>query len=157
MPPTKFWLNPTFHLGANVVWRFQDGSRGSHLGYQNRTILALLNLHVPVMPSIKFQPNQLTIWEEMSFWRISRWLPSWILEQNDFSNSASPCQSNATHQLSAQSDLFFRVENVKLVNTRCCTTDNRPQQKLTCSKTQGELKTRVRSLGVRMLTANMVV
>ena len=32
---------------------FQDG----HLGYQNRTILAILNLHVATMPPTKFQLN----------------------------------------------------------------------------------------------------
>ena len=36
---------------------FQDGLRGSHLGYQNRTILAILNLCVTVTPPIKFQLN----------------------------------------------------------------------------------------------------
>ena len=30
-------------------------------------ILAILNLYVAPMPSIKFQLNQLTVWEEMSF------------------------------------------------------------------------------------------
>ena len=33
---------------------FQDGL----LGYQNGTILAILNLSVTVMPTIKFQLNQ---------------------------------------------------------------------------------------------------
>ena len=36
---------------------FQDGHRDSHPGYQNGTILAILNLHVPLMPPIKFQLN----------------------------------------------------------------------------------------------------
>ena len=46
-----------------MVWEetsfeeFQDGHRGSHLGYRNRTILAILNLHVPTMPAAKFQLN----------------------------------------------------------------------------------------------------
>ena len=30
---------------------------GGHLGYQNGTILAILNLHVATMPHIKFQFN----------------------------------------------------------------------------------------------------
>ena len=34
---------------------FQDGRRGGHLGYQNETILAILNLCVTVMPPINFQ------------------------------------------------------------------------------------------------------
>ena len=37
---------------------FQDGGPGSHLGYRNGTILAILNLCVTVMPPIKFQLNQ---------------------------------------------------------------------------------------------------
>ena len=38
---------------------FQDGRHvyGGHLGYWNRTILAILNLHVAKMPPIKFQLN----------------------------------------------------------------------------------------------------
>ena len=36
---------------------FQEGCRGSHPGYWNRTILAILNLYVTLMPSIMFQLN----------------------------------------------------------------------------------------------------
>ena len=36
---------------------FQDGHHASHLGYRNRTILAILNLHVAIMPPTKFQLN----------------------------------------------------------------------------------------------------
>ena len=36
---------------------FQDGRPGGHLGYRNRTILAIVNLCVTVMPPIKFQLN----------------------------------------------------------------------------------------------------
>ena len=36
---------------------FQDGGRGGHLGYQNRTILAILNLSVTVLPPIEFWLN----------------------------------------------------------------------------------------------------
>ena len=38
--------------------KFQDGRHGGHLGYQNGTILAILNLCVTVMPPIKFQLNR---------------------------------------------------------------------------------------------------
>ena len=34
---------------------FQDGHHGSHLGYWNGMILAILNLCLTVMPPIKFQ------------------------------------------------------------------------------------------------------
>ena len=46
-----------------MVWEemsfeeFQDGRHGGHLGYQNGTILAILNLYVTVMPPIKFRLN----------------------------------------------------------------------------------------------------
>ena len=36
---------------------FEDFQDGSHLGYWNRTILAILNLHVVPMPPTKFQSN----------------------------------------------------------------------------------------------------
>ena len=36
---------------------FQDGHHGSHLGYRNETILAILNLYVTPMPPINFQLN----------------------------------------------------------------------------------------------------
>ena len=45
---------------SDMVWEemwfeeFQDGHHGSHLGYRNGTISAILNLHVTVMPPIKF-------------------------------------------------------------------------------------------------------
>ena len=37
---------------------FQDGLHGSHLRYQKRMILAILNLCVIMMPPITFQLNQ---------------------------------------------------------------------------------------------------
>ena len=36
---------------------FQDGRNGGHLGCQNRTILANLNLYVTLMLPIKFRLN----------------------------------------------------------------------------------------------------
>ena len=36
---------------------FKDGRHGGHLGYQNGTILAILNLHVATMPPTKCQLN----------------------------------------------------------------------------------------------------
>ena len=47
---------------------FQDGHHGSHLGYWNGRILAILNLYnAPVPPIIFFGTMRLTVWEEMSF------------------------------------------------------------------------------------------
>ena len=36
---------------------FQDDRHGSHLGYWNGIILAILNLHVATMPPTKIQLN----------------------------------------------------------------------------------------------------
>ena len=36
---------------------FQDGRHDVHFGYQNGTILAILNLYVAPMPPIKFRLN----------------------------------------------------------------------------------------------------
>ena len=58
MSPIKFQLNRTLGLRGDVVYEFQDGRRGGHLGYRNGTILAILNLCVTVMSPIKFQLNQ---------------------------------------------------------------------------------------------------
>ena len=44
-------------------------------------------------------------------------MPSWLLEQNDFSNSESVCHSDASHQVSAYSNLRFgrcRLKNFNL-------------------------------------------
>ena len=40
------------------------------------------------------------------------WLPSWISEQNDFSNSKSPCGPKASKQVWAQSDLGTVLEEM---------------------------------------------
>ena len=37
----------------------------------------------------------------------SPWWPSWILDWNNFNNSESLCHYNVSHQVSAQSDLWF--------------------------------------------------
>ena len=39
-------------------------------------------------------------------------MASWISERNDFSNSESPCNCDASHQVLVQSDLQF--------GRRCC-------------------------------------
>ena len=100
---------------SDMVWiemsfeEFQDGHLGSHLGYQNGMILAILNLCVTVMPPIKFWLNWTSLGGDV-IWRISRWLPwrlAWISEWNDFSNSESLCHCDASHQVLALSDLWF--------------------------------------------------
>ena len=93
MPPIKFQLNLTYCLGGDV----------GHLGYPNGTILAILNLCVAPMPPIKFRLNLTCgLGGEWPPWR-----QSWISELNNFSHSESLCHSDASHQVLAQSDLWF--------------------------------------------------
>ena len=84
---------------------FQDGHHGGHLGYRNRTILAILNLYVAPMPPIKFWLNPTYDLGGYVVWRI--WRPSWLLEQNEYSNSEPLCGSDASHQVWAQSDMVW--------------------------------------------------
>ena len=99
-----------------MVWEemsfeeFQDGRHGGHLGYWNGTVLAILNIYVTSMPPIKFRLNPIYGLGGDVVWRISRWSPwqpSWIIERSNFSNSESLCRSDASHQVLAQSDLWF--------------------------------------------------
>ena len=66
MPLIKFWLNRTYGLGGDVVWRVSRWPPG-HLGYPNGKILAILNLCVTLMPPIKFWLNPTNSLGEMSF------------------------------------------------------------------------------------------
>ena len=91
MLPIKFWLNLTSGFGGDAVRRI---SRWWPSWLLKQKILAVLNFCVTVMPPIKFWLNPVCgLWGDI-IWRISSWLPwppSWILEQNDFSNSESLC------------------------------------------------------------------
>ena len=148
MPPIKFQLNLIMVWEEISFAEFQDGRHGDHLGYQNTTILAILNLCITVMPPIKFQLKRTyglggnVVWRMMGYrngmilailnlcvnlmlpillaqsdlqfgrchlknFKMATMRPSWILERNDFSNSESLCSSDASHQVSAQSDLWF--------------------------------------------------
>ena len=72
--------------------------------------LAILNLHVTPMPPTKFGFNPTYRFEADVVWSFSRlpsWGPSLISEQNDFSNYEYQCCSDASHQVSALSDLQF--------------------------------------------------
>ena len=87
---------------------FQDGCHCDHLGNWIGTILAILNLYVTPRPPSEFWLSPTYGWGDV-VWRISRWSPwwpSWRSEQNNFSKSESPCSYNASHQVSAQSDLW---------------------------------------------------
>ena len=71
---------------------FQDSRHGGHLGYRNRTTLAILNLYVAAMPPIMFWLNPTYSVGGDVVCNITRWppwQPSWKSEQNDFSKSES--------------------------------------------------------------------
>ena len=70
---------------------FQYGRSGGHLGYQNKTILAILNLYVTRMQFIKFQPIRFTIQEATLF--------------KDFQYDRQ--DDHLRYQVSVQSDLWF--------------------------------------------------
>ena len=80
---------------------FQDDPRGSHLGYRNGRILAILSLCVTVMlqSNLRFRRCRL------KNFKMAAWRPSSISQRNDFSNSESLCRSDAFHQVSAHSNL----------------------------------------------------
>ena len=86
---------------------FHDGPHGGHLGYGNRTILAIMNLYNSPKPHIKFQLNLTYCLGLDVVWRIPRWPPSWILEWNNFSNSEFLCHCDASHPVLAQTNLRF--------------------------------------------------
>ena len=110
IPSMKLRLNPTFCLGGVVDFEeFQDDRHGGLLGYQDGTISTILTLHAAPIPPMKFQPNPFFCSGDV-VWRISRWLgwwPSLISGQNNFSNSESPCYTDASHQVSAKSNFCF--------------------------------------------------
>ena len=110
------YLSSSFSSIWLTVWEemsfeeFQDGRHDGHLGYRNGTILAILNLYVAPVPPIKFRLNPTYSLGGDVVLRISRWplwRTTWISELDDFSNSGSLCRSDASHQVSAQSDLWF--------------------------------------------------
>ena len=67
-----------------VLHRFYCSCYDGHLGYQNKTILATLNLHVA------------SVLEEKMFLKNFK---MGLLEWNNFGNSESPCCLNASHMV----------------------------------------------------------
>ena len=110
MPPTKCGLNPTYRLGADVVWIFSRWPPWRPSWISEQTILAILNLYVAPMSPIKFQfITTYGLGGDVS-WRFLRW-PTWrpalISKRSDFSNSNSLCDPYAPHQVWDQSDFWF--------------------------------------------------
>ena len=113
MPPTKFQLNPTYIREQMSFQNFQAGHHGDHLGswneFSNSKFPCHPHPHPPLSPT-KFRLNptyRSGAYVVCRFSRWPQWWPSWILEQNDFSNSESLCCSDVSHQVSVQSDLQF--------------------------------------------------
>ena len=96
-------LPPSFTSTWLTVWEemwFEEFQDGSHLGHWNNWTLAILNFHNTLMPPIMFKLNQTYCSVADVIWRFSRWLtwwPSWISEQNHFSNSKIPWCPDAFH------------------------------------------------------------
>ena len=103
MPPTKVGLNPTYRLGADMVWRF---SKWPQLGpswiserndFSNSESLhcSKASHQVSAQSSLQFGRRCcLKIFKTANMAR-----PSWMSERSDFSNSKSPCGPNASHQV----------------------------------------------------------
>ena len=100
MPFIKFRLNPTHGWGEDVVSRISRWPP-----WQPSWRLELKNNNLPSASHQFLAESDLTIRQQMLFVYFPG--PSWIREWNNFSSSKSPCCSNASHQVSAQTDLLF--------------------------------------------------
>ena len=122
----QFWismLRRCFPSSFSSIWptvweemsfeEYQDGRRGSYLGYWSRTILAILNLCVTVMPPIKFWLNPTWFVRRCHLKNFKMATMAAILdirmEWNNFSSSESLCHCDASHQVLARSNLRFDV------------------------------------------------
>ena len=110
MPSTRFSLNLTLGSGADVLSRCSSWPPRQPTWIAKRNMFSNSeSLYTPMLP-IKFRYNPTYGLGGDVILRISKWppwQPSWTLEQNEFSNSESLCLSNASHQVSTQSDLRF--------------------------------------------------
>ena len=84
MLPTKFQVNWPFGSEEAKI-DFQDGCHGGQRGFRIGTILAIFDLQVIPMFPTKFQVDWPFGSGEEAKNRFSRWPPSWISDQNDFS------------------------------------------------------------------------
>ena len=85
MRPTKFGVNRPSAQEKKRKIDFQDGDHGGHLVFPTGTILTTFDLQVTPMLPTKFRVNwHLGLGEEAKN-RFSRWWPSWIYDQHNFS------------------------------------------------------------------------
>ena len=59
MPSNMFQYNLKFMYGLEsyAFWKKKNSCHGSQIGYQNRMIQAILNVHVAPIPQTKFRFN----------------------------------------------------------------------------------------------------
>ena len=122
MPPTRFWLNQSYGLGGDVVWRISSW-RPSWISELNDFGHSESLCHCDASHQVLAQSTHGLGGDVL--WRISRWppwWPSWISEQNYLSNSESLCCCNASHHVLAQSHLQFgrrcRLKYFKMATMR---------------------------------------
>ena len=104
---TRCFLASLESIGLSVQEKkrkidFQDGGHGSHLGFLIGTILAIFDLQVNLMLPSKFRVKWPFSSGEEAKNRFSRWRPSWISDQHDFSYFCSTGHPDASYQVSSQ-------------------------------------------------------
>ena len=121
-PPSSLGSNRISDSEEMSFEEFQEGLE-IDLGCRNRTNLKVLKLHVSRMPPSRFQLNQTyrsgaDVVSIFSSWPPYR--PSWTSERNNLSYSESLCCSDASHQVSTQSDFRFgrrcRLKSFKMAD-----------------------------------------
>ena len=90
---------------------FQDGDCGSHLEFLIGKISVIFYLQViPILP-MRFPVNwHFSSGEDVQN-RFSRWLPSWISNQKDFSYFLSADHTDISYQVSSQLAFQFKRRN----------------------------------------------
>ena len=89
-------------LAAIMDFRSEDGSHGIHLGFLIGKIFATFDLHVTQILPTKFWVNWPFSSGKEAKYRFSRWRPTWISDQNDFSYFWSTNYPDASNQVSSQ-------------------------------------------------------
>ena len=105
-----------FNLGEEAKMDFQDGLKGSHLGFPIGTILAIFNLQIITMLPTKFRVNWSFSSEEEAKNRFSRWPPwrrSWTFDRDDFCYFWSISHPNASYHVWSQLAFGFRRRSEK--------------------------------------------
>ena len=92
---------------------FQDGCHYGHLGFLIGMSLATFDLQVTLMLPTLFKVNKPFGSGEEVKNRFSRWRPSWISNQNEFSYVLSISHADAAYQVSSQLALGFRRRSEK--------------------------------------------